>query len=364
MRSDDEMRDLEQQLAAAGERARAERSAEPTPEFSRVLRSQLHNTLATMTQPRPRRMSRLFRLAPLALAAVLGTVAVVGARELYVAVLDRPTPEPTVVPTAAPTPSVTLAPTPVPTAEPTVAPTEAPTPEPTPVPTPVATPLPTAKPTAEPTLKPTPVPVAAMNLSAVGCNGGVVLGWSTFMDERFTHYVTLRSTSAEIPAAYPPKAGAIDPGGTYASGVEQTGAVDDSVVVGTTYYYRTMAFGAENTVIAASDVVSAVAKPVNAMGALTVEPAGEGTKFSWTPYGGLPNCFSYYKIIASETHATPTYGEDGHMVALENQGAASWSGVTEMQSGHSYYLRVQAIRVTPLGWLVTAQTDVTTYLAP
>ena len=253
----------------------------------------------------------------------------------------------------------------MPIVEPTAVPTEAPTtPEPTPVPTVEPTPLPTPKPTPEPTLKPTPIPLAAMHLSAVGCNGGVVLGWSTYTDGRFTHYTTLRNTSTSIPVGYPPTGGAVDPGGTYTTGVEQTGAVDASVTPGVTYYYRTMAFGPENTVIAASDVVSVIAKPVKAMGTLTVGPSGEGTQFSWTPYGGLANCFSYYKIIASEIHANPTYGEDGYMVALENQAATSWSGATEMQSGHTYYLRVQAIRVTPLGWLVTAQTDVTTYLVP
>jgi hypothetical protein len=210
--------------------------------------------------------------------------------------------------------------------------------------------------------------MGSMHLSAVGCNGGVVLGWSIYEDPRFNHYTTLRSASASIPLAYPPQGGAVDPGGTYAEWLEKTSAVDPEATVGVTSYYRTMAFDADDRVIAASDVVSAVAKPVKPLGALAVGPAApEGTQLSWTPYGGLSNCFTYYKVVYSEENPIPSYGSDPHLVALESQETSSVvvaSGADGLLSGHTYYLRVQAIRSTALGWIVTAQTDVATYVVP
>jgi hypothetical protein len=361
MRSDDEMRDLEQQLAAAGERARAERSAEPTPEFSRVLRSQLHNTLATMPQPRRRRGFVLLRFAPLAAALALGVVAVVGARELYVAVVDRPTPEPTLLATVPPKPSFSLEPTLLPTAEPTVVPTPAPTPEPTPEPTPRPTPVPTAKPTPVPTAKPTPA-IGTMELASIGCNGGVVLDWSKWTSESFSHYTTLRSTSAEIPLAYPPKGGVLEVDGAYTPSAGVTSAADSGATAGVTYYYRTLAFTGETTVIAASKVVSAAAKPVVGLGPLTVDDGAATVGLTWSPYPGPGACFSYYKVVIAQGHA-PSYPEDGYVVAIESQATGSYAFSTESLEG-SYNVRVQAFRFTELGYFLVAETDVGSFTAP
>jgi hypothetical protein len=315
------------------------------------------------------------RLAPLALAAVLAIATAVAGRELYTAfVADQPSPTPapsaeaTAQPTPGPTPSATPDATAHPTATPeaTAEPTPAPTPSATPQPTPKPTPQPTPKPTPAPTVKPTPKPLGSLNFSAVGCNGGVVLGWSPLADERFNHYTTLRNTVATIPLAYPPQGGAVDPGGTYATHPEKTSAVDPGATPGVTYYYRAMAFDAEDRVIAASDIVSAVPKPVKALGELSAAPVGEGkTQISWTPYGGLSNCFSHYKVVFSETDTTPSYGESEALAAIGSQEASSVVvGPEELVSGTTYHLRVQAIRSTHLGWIVTAQTDVETYPVP
>jgi len=369
MRPDDEMRDLEQQLSAAGDRARDALDAAPDRDFASSLRSELLTNLGTSEVPRRRGAGfRLFRLAPLALIAVLAAGAVVGARELYVAIADRPspTPAPSVMPTAAPTPSVTLEPTPDLTPEPTLVPTLVPTPEPTPEPTAVPTPVPTPKPTEKPTPVPTPA-VAVMELAATGCNGGVVLDWSPYKGDGFNPYTTLRNTAESIPQAYPPKGGASYVDGTYTTSVGVTSAVDAGATAGTTSFYRAMAFNADDGVIGASTVVSATPKPVKALGAIGVTDTGGGIwKVSWSPYGGLAKCFSYYKVVVAQGHVPDYFGGDQYVAALSGQEASNtqFSTAEAGLDPGAYFIRVQVIRVTELGSFLVGQSDVGAFSVP
>ncbi|HEX6127607.1 MAG TPA: hypothetical protein VF071_01145, partial [Candidatus Limnocylindria bacterium] len=123
---------LEQQLSAAGDRARS--ASQPGARFTLSLREQLMAGYPPPTAEvpslapvagSPRRgwfgLPRPVRVAPLAFAAVLAVATVVGARELYVALVAEPsaTPSPSVLPSAAATPQPSEKPTPEPTAEPT-----------------------------------------------------------------------------------------------------------------------------------------------------------------------------------------------------------------------------------------------------
>jgi hypothetical protein len=182
----------------------------------------------------------------------------------------------------------------------------------------------------------------------------------------FNHYTTLRSTSDSIPKAYPPQGGAVDPGGTYATNVGKTSAVDADIPAGVTHYYRTMAFDADDGVIAASSVTSAVASPVGSLGSLIVGPVAEGTKMKWTPYAGPEACFTYYKVVYSETNPSPSYlGGDPYLAAIGDPAADRHiAGPEALISGHTYYLRVQVIRATDLGGFLVAQTDVVPYTVP
>jgi hypothetical protein len=362
-------RDFDRLLAAAGDRARSASSVQPDREFAAGLRDRLLAQLPD-SAPEPRigwslgHFLRLPRLVPLAAGAVLLVAGVVAGRELYVALGDDPTPTPL------PSIEETLAPSlaPLQTAEPMPSATAEPTPEPTAVPTPVPTPVPTAKPTPKPTPMPTPVPTPAMgslSLWPSTCNGGVLLNWSMYEGGgAFNHYTTLRSTSPDIPAAYPPSGGAVDPGTTYTSYPEKTSAYDAGVTAGVTYYYRTMAFSADDGVIAVSPVGSAMAKPVKALGALGAAAVAEGTQLSWTPYGGSGECFTYYKIAYSETDTTPSYLEgDPYLAAIGEQAASSFTS-PDLISGQTYYIRVQVIRSTHTGGFLVAETDVATYVVP
>lgn len=380
MRPDDEQ--LEQRLSTAGRMARSAHTPPPDAAFAASLRDRLlaqYPAADSVPEQAAKRrrggwlvLPRPMRLAPLALAAVLAVATVAGARELYVALVTAPqeTPAPSPLPTqdAPPsveaTPRVTAEPSEQPTAAPTLVPTAEPTPAPTPAPTPVPTPKPTPAPTAKPTPKPTPKPIADMELVATGCNGGVVLGWSKYAGDGFNHYTTLRSTSSDIPMAYPPQGGAVDFKTSYTIHVEKTSAYDKTGEAGVKYFYRAMAFDASDRVIGASAVVSATAKPVKGLGGLGVVAVGGGTKVSWNPYGGLSACFSYYKVVWSQENPEPSYPGDP-AVPVEGQSASSVVlTAEELKPGKTYYLRVQAIRSTALGAFVVAQSNVSTYTVP
>jgi hypothetical protein len=234
------------------------------------------------------------------------------------------------------------------------------------VPTPVPTAVPTPKPTPKPTPVPTPVPGGSLSLVAQSCTGGVVLDWSKYLGAGFNHYTTLRNTVADIPLAYPPQNGSVDFGGTYATSVDKLSAVDSTVADGATYYYRTMAFNVEDQVIAASPIMSAVPKPVKPLGPTVVMPENPtDTRISWTPYGGSSACFTYYKIVYSETNPEPAYGTDPYLAAIANQAESTFvTADLDTSTPHTYYIRVQAIRSTHLGWILVAQSDVATYVVP
>jgi outer membrane biosynthesis protein TonB len=379
MRPDEQ---LEQRLSAAGDRARSTRTPQPDPAFAASLRDRL---MSAYPAPAPvgepgeagerRRfgwlvLPRQLRFAPLALAAVLAFATVVGARELYVALVTAPEPSPSAAPTAVPTLEASPRPTPVaterPTASPTTEPTVVPTPEPTPEPTPKPTPRPTVKAAPEPTAAPTPVPIGDMSLAALSCNGGTVLQWSGFEGSSFGAYVTLRSTSSTIPVAYPPQGGAsaLDTASSENAG-KRTGQ-DASGAAGTTYAYRTLALSTDGKVLAASPVVTAKAKAVASLGTPVIGPAEAGaTSVAWAPYGGPGDCFSFYKVVWSVENPEPSYLTGSPAVGLESQAASSvvLSG-EQLVPGQAYYVRVQVIRVTDTGKFVVAQSAVATYLVP
>jgi hypothetical protein len=379
MQPDDRLHDLERlerDLESAGDRARsADRGAQPDRGFADGLRRSLMAQLPDRgTAPlgdrgrdrNPRvgwslgNLFRVPRFAPVLIGASLVFAAAVAGRQLYLAVGSgaTPTPQPSMVESVEPSASWSQAPARTPE------PTEAPTLEPTAVPTPAPTVKPAPKPTPVPTPVPTPM-VGNLSLWPLTCNGGVLLNWSMYEGGgTFSHYLTLRSTSPEIPAAYPPSGGAVDPGTTYTEWVEKTSAYDAGVDAGVTYYYRSMAFNAENQVIAASSVASAMGKPVKPLGTLVVGAVAEGTQLSWTPYGGPGDCFTYYKLAYSEEDTTPAYLEGSpYLAAIADQAAGAFT-TADLLSGHTYYIRVQAIRATNTGSFLVAETEVATYTVP
>ena len=346
--------ELAQDLADAGDRARsADPDARPNPNFAAALREEL---LAS-GKPAPRfgwaRTVR--RLVPVVAGLVLLVAGIAAGRNLYLAVGDHatPTPHPTATPKPTPHPTATATADSSASVSPSPSPTPEPSGDPAPVPVPVPTPV------------PTPV-LGSLSLVATGCPGGVVLDWSMYGGTAaFNHYTTLRNLTADIPLAYPPQGGAVDPGGTYTTVLAKSSAVDIGADPGVTSYYRAMAFDAANNVIAASSVASAVAQSVGSLGALAVAAGDPGmTQLTWSIFGGPGGCFTWYKLVYSETNPDPSYlGGDSYLAAVGNQAVGSYVSAA-LVSGHTYYLRVQVIRATDLGAFIVAQTDVATYLVP
>lgn len=299
-----------------------------------------------------------------------------GPFEAFLAITNAsPSPTPSTPPTAKPAPTSdaesTAQPTPAeaapePTPEATPEPTAEPTDEPTPKPTPKPTAKPTSKPTPKPTDEPTPKPeptLGTLNLNVTACNGGLaVLGWSKSSSDAFNHYQTLRSTSSEIDAVYPPEPPAVAPDALYAPDRFQLGAVDTGLDPGT-YSYRTMAFDAEDQAYAASAVRTVTVKGVKALGALETTLVEGVLTVGWAPYGGPEACFSVYKLAVSADDETPSYLDGADTLwASDSQGASSTSA-DGFASG-TYYLRLQAIRTTESGKVLVAQTDVATVVIP
>ncbi len=374
---------LEADLAGAGAIARSAADQFPAPAFASSLRSHLLTSFVRASAPAvaPRRRSRwaFARLSPVfaaILALMLATVVAAGVLR-FLAPPETPPPAPTPFVNAAligddaetPTPKPTASPTPKPspTPSPTASPTPSPSPtaSPTPIPTPKPTPVPTAKPT--PTPVPTPVPPPPMGelaLGLTGCNGGVVIDWSAIEDPRFAKYRTLRSTSPEIPVAYPPAGGSAEVGTAKSADPNATQGYDPAAP-GVTYYYRTLALDGAGAVIATSGVGASAAAPVAAMGPLRRRPRRRGDALLvGAVRAAREACFTYYKLVYSLDGSAPSYLEgDPYLAAIGDQGAATFA-TADLVSGQTYTFRLQAIRATHTGAFLVAQTDLATYTAP
>ena len=60
------------------------------------------------------------------------------------------------------------------------------------------------------------------------------------------------------------------------------------------------------------------------------------------------DCFTWYKLVYSESNPSPSYLDgDPYLAAISSQATGSYvASAAELVSGTTYYLRVQAIRAT------------------
>ena len=263
--------------------------------------------------------------------------------------------EPTAGPTAEPA-------TPRPTAEPTPDGPSA-TPEPSASPTPAATPVPTPLPTPKPT--PTPAPtLGIMSLTVLACPGGVVLDWTTPEMAALNHVQVLRGTSAEIPLTYPPSGGIVAVEGGYSSDPLKSDGFDPTVDGGGGWY-RAVAYDLKNKAIAASDSRGVTTVGITDLGALGVTGSAPGElTLAWTAFTDSPDCFTYYKVVASMDDATPSYLEGATLLAALGDQTASGTVVGGLTSGQTLWLRVQVLRETSTGKFIAAQTTPTQFTVP
>ena len=222
----------------------------------------------------------------------------------------------------------------------------------------VATSTATVTPTPDPTPSSTPDPTL-LELEATSCDGGVVLDWSPSTDPRFHHYTALRSPVREIEPDYPPIAPAVDWGDTYATDRFVTTAVDASIIPSDTrWFYRVMAYDAENAVIAASPVRGARLGEVDDLGELEVSTADGMTSVAWTAYGGFSGCFSAYRILYGTGSAPTTV-----LTVVSDQATTEFQ-TGALHPGTEYVLRVEAVRGTTLGSFVAGRSELEAYAVP
>ena len=212
--------------------------------------------------------------------------------------------------------------------------------------------------TAAPT--PTPDP-AVMDLVATTCPGGVVLEWTPSTHPNFHHYTGLRSLDEEIAPNYPPIAPAVDWGETYATDPFVTSAIDASILPSSfTWHYRVMAYDILNDPVSASPVRVAHIEARDSLGNPDVTDAGDGvTRIGWQELDpeAPAGCFSHYRVLfgVGPPMSVLTEVSEREVVEVESDG---------LNAGTTYQLRIDAIRVTPLGSLVVGRSRTAFYTVP
>ena len=252
------------------------------------------------------------------------------------------------------TPEATPSPTPEPTETPSASQSVEPSAGPTVTPTPSATPSTTPKATPEPTDAPT---VQALDLQVKACPGGTILDWNAAAASGpFDHYKTYRSSSAAFGSP-------VLVSGATTSSRTATSAADPGATG--PHWYRTYAYDKNDTVIARSDTPAAVGLgAADSLSPLAVGQISPGqTEFTWA-VPSLPGaCGSVTKIVYSKG-GDPTYGAAGTR-SLSYSGDVGAHEVTlgTVPSG-TWTFRVQVIRITALGAVVTAQSFPVSYKVP
>jgi hypothetical protein len=188
----------------------------------------------------------------------------------------------------------------------------------------------------------------------------VVIDWSAYVGDRFSRYVTLRDTDAAIPAAYPPRGGAVEVEGASTTARGTTSAVDVGGTRGARRYYRTLALDGEGLPLAASVARPATAWPILDLGGLAVSGEADSLVFGWRPFRGSESCFGSYRLVYGIDDPAPSYLEGSPLLwSGESQAADGVDGLS-LEPGR-YHFRLQVIRATELGSFVVARTDVRTF---
>lgn len=200
-----------------------------------------------------------------------------------------------------------------------------------------------------------------LELEATGCPGGVALDWSPTTQPEFHHYTALRSLEADVNPDYPPIAPAVDWGDSYATDRFVTSAVDATLIPSeATFSYRVMAYDVQDRPLAASEVRRARPTEVVDLGTLTVEAGADAaTRIDWPLFGGLPGCFSGYRILIGPAGGTPST-----MLTVIASQSTTELETSALHAGETYAVRVEAVRTTTLGGFMVAHTATATYPVP
>lgn len=298
------------------------------------------------------------------LAATLSMVVVAGALGAGLGWLQ---PRPSTDPSAMPSAAVMATTGPTATADPqtqapiVVVPTDLP-PEPTaPVPTPKATTVPTKAPaaTAKPTPKPEPTkpPIGPMDLGLKACPGGVFIDW-TKPSTAVAHYHVLRSVDGDVPPTYPADGAVeVETATTWSAGA--TEGYDVTIDGGTSATYRVFAFDASDQLLAWSPSRTATTAGRIDLGALSVEDLAAGKiGVSWAAAELHAACFTYGKLVISESDPEPSYLKGSTYIAVVSDPLATSVVVEGLPSGKTVWMRYEIVRTTGTGKFIVARSSV------
>jgi hypothetical protein len=198
----------------------------------------------------------------------------------------------------------------------------------------------------------------ALTLDTTSCEGGVVLEWSPSVSPDFHHYSALRSPERDIAPDWPPVAPAVDWGDTYTTDRFITSGADASIIPSdASWFYRVVAYDAENRPVGSSPVVRGQLLQAADLGTTTVTPVDGGVRIGWEPYGGFSRCFTAYRVLYGTGIANTVLG------TVTDQAADSLVSHS-LHAGTTYAIRVEAIRATTLGSFVLGTSAATFYTVP
>ncbi|MDZ7798780.1 MAG: FecR family protein [Patescibacteria group bacterium] len=156
----------------------------------------------------------------------------------------------------------------------------------------------------------------SLTMSAKAESTGVGLWWTDLSSMAgFKYYKVVRSkTNADL--RYP------DDGYITALGKSNTSYRDKLAVNGTSYYYRICAVGDETI---CSNVVQITAINENdAPSAVTLSGSISADRVTLSWNKSIESDFKYYKLVWSQTEATPTYPADDYLQAISNASTVSY----------------------------------------
>jgi hypothetical protein len=196
-----------------------------------------------------------------------------------------------------------------------------------------------------------------MDLFALACPGGVVLDW-TKPSPAVGHYHTLRKLGGDVPPTYPADGTSqIDSATSWNAGV--TDGFDAGLGGGQSATYRAFAFDADDHLMSSSPMRTVTGIGKIALGTLGIEDHGPGAiSVSWGAADVSSDCFTYGKLVASETDSTPSYLDGSPYLAAIGEKTSTGVTLEGLPSGTTVWMRYEVIRATSLGKFVVARSDV------
>ena len=196
-----------------------------------------------------------------------------------------------------------------------------------------------------------------MDLGLKACPGGVFIDW-TKPSTDVAHYHVLRKIGGDVPATYPADGTVeVETATTWSAGT--TDGFDTTIDGGATATYRAFAFDASDDLMAWSPSRTVTTVGRIDLGSLNVENLAAGKiGVSWASAEFHSACFTYGKLVLSESDPDPSYLKGSTYIAVVSDPLATSVVVEGLPSGKTVWMRYEVIRTTSTGKFVVARSNV------